>query len=149
MKSISEHRMPQNRRYFVIDTNALIQILGAHSKYRHIWNRFLDEQFVLCISNDILLEYEEMLKQKASAQVADMFIKVIAHSENIFKKDPFYRLGLIEKDADDNKFVDCAFACQAEYIVSDDTHFNILKDTGFPTIAVKKLEEVSEDLRNS
>ena len=110
-----------NRRYIVLDTNCLLQILGIHSKYHHLWECFLEEEYVLCFSIDILFEYEEILKQKASKTVAEMFLKVINHSENVLRKDPFYRLELIKSDPDDNKFVDCAFACQADFIVSDDT----------------------------
>ena len=33
---------------------------------------------------------------------------------------------------DDNKFVDCAFAANATYIVSDDKHYDVLKEVDFP-----------------
>ncbi|MCB9352648.1 MAG: PIN domain-containing protein [Lewinellaceae bacterium] len=33
------------------------------------------------------------------------------------------------KDADDNKFLDCAIAAGAEYLVTHDKDFNILKVT--------------------
>ncbi|MBR1519756.1 MAG: putative toxin-antitoxin system toxin component, PIN family [Bacteroidaceae bacterium] len=134
-----------NRRYIVLDTNCLLQILGVHSKYHHLWDRFMDEEYILCFSTEILFEYEEILKQKASKTVAEMFLKVIAHSENVFRKDPFYRLELIESDPDDNKFVDCAFACQADFIVSDDSHFDVLSQIPFPRIQVKRLEEFSAE----
>ena len=124
----------------VIDTNCLLQILGVHSRYHFLWEKFLEEEYVLCVSTEILLEYEEILKQKSSKVVAEMFLKVINHAENVIKKDPFYRLGLIKADIDDNKFVDCAFACQAEYIVTDDTHFDILATIPFPHIRVKSLD---------
>lgn len=50
-----------------------------------------------------------------------MFMRTVQFSSNVARKDPFFRLRLIKKDPDDNKFVDCAFACQADYIVSDDS----------------------------
>ncbi len=134
-----------NRRYIVLDTNCLLQILGIHSKYHHLWECFLEEEYVLCFSTDILFEYEEILKQKASKTVAEMFLKVINHSENVLRKDPFYRLELIKSDPDDNKFVDCAFACQADFIVSDDTHFKVLSDIPFPNIRVKHLDDFSKE----
>jgi predicted nucleic acid-binding protein len=48
---------------------------------------------------------------------------------------------LIEADHDDNKFVDCAFAANATYIVSDDKHYDVLKEVDFPQILVLKLKE--------
>ena len=95
-------------RLVVLDTNCLIQILGIHSKYRFLWSAFMTSGYVLCISNEILHEYEEILSQKASPLVADMFLKVLARSRNVIRKDPYFRFNLIEKDKDDNKFVDCA-----------------------------------------
>jgi len=46
---------------------------------------------------------------------------------------------LIEQDADDNKFVDCALAGQADYIVTEDRHFNVLKSLDFPYVEVVSL----------
>lgn len=45
----------------VLDTNCLLQILGANSKYHYLFQKFLQNKFVLCLSSDILLEYEEIL----------------------------------------------------------------------------------------
>ena len=132
-------------QHVVLDTNCLLQILGARSRYHFLWDKFLNEEYVLCVSTEVLLEYEEILKQKASAVVADMFLKVINYSGNVIRKDPFYRLGLIETDPDDNKFVDCAFACQAEFIVTDDSHFDVLSHIPFPNIEVKSLDQFAAE----
>lgn len=43
-------------------------------------------------------------------------------------------------------FVDCAIASNADFIVSEDSHFNILKTIPFPHIVVKRLEEFYEEL---
>lgn len=133
------------KRCIVLDTNCLLPILGAHTPYNYLWDKFIDEEFVLCVSTDILEEYEEILRQKASPVAADMFLKTILHAENVVRKDPYFRLGLITVDPDDNKFVDCAFACQAEYIVTEDTHFEELSRIDFPRIEVKTLDEFCKD----
>lgn len=124
----------------VLDSNALIQIMGAHSKYNVLWRMFMEQRFVLCISNDVLMEYEEMLKQKSSTVATDLFLKMIAIAPNVEYREPFYQYGLIEEDPDDNKFVDCALASNATYIVSDDNHFNVLSQIPFPKIDVVTLE---------
>ncbi len=125
----------------VIDSNALIQMLGVHSKYNILWKRFMERRYILCVSSDIMLEYEEMLKQKSSSLVAEMFMKVMSLAPNIIQKDPFYKYGLILSDPDDNKFVDCAIAVGAKFIVSDDHHFDVLTQIPFPKMGVCKLEE--------
>jgi len=45
------------------------------------------------------------------------------------------------KDEDDNKFVDCAIAANADYFIAHDKDFNILKQTDFPKINVVDLNE--------
>lgn len=54
--------------------------------------------------------------------------------------------GLIEADPDDNKFVDCAVAVDAEYIVTNDTHFNILKQIDWPRLTVIDIKEFTKQL---
>lgn len=132
----------------VLDTNCLLQILGANSKYHYLFQKFLQNKFVLCLSSDILLEYEEILTQKASAVATDMFLKVIAYSTNTIRKEPFFCFNLIEKDKDDNKFVDCAIVSQADYIVTEDKHLNELLLTNFPKVEFISLEEFSKLIGN-
>jgi predicted nucleic acid-binding protein len=43
---------------------------------------------------------------------------------------------LIKVDVDDNKFVDCAIAANSNAIVTEDKHFNTLKDIPFPVVQV-------------
>ncbi len=130
----------------MLDTNALLQMLGRHSKYHFLYEKFLNEEYWLCVSNEIVHEYEEILEIHASPVVANLFMKVLEFSENVIRKDPFFKLNLIKKDPDDNKFVDCAFASQADYIVTNDAHFLELKQVKFPTIQVKSLDDFASDV---
>ena len=50
-------------------------------------------------------------------------------------------------DPDDNKFVDCALNAGADYIVTDDRHFNILKTFDFPQIKVINIETFKRILK--
>ena len=134
------------KRKIVLDTNALLQMLGRHSKYHFLYEKFLNEEYWLCVSNEIVHEYEEILEMRASPVVANLFMKVLEFSENVIRKDPFFKLNLIKKDPDDNKFVDCAFASQADYIVTNDAHFLELKQVSFPTIQVKSLDDFASDM---
>ena len=133
----------------VIDTNCLLQILGAKSKYHFLFDSFLQFGYVLCISNDILLEYEEILKSKASPLAADLFMKVIERTRNVIRKDPYYKWRIITIDPDDNKFVDCAFACRANYIVSNDNHFQEVANSPFPAFNVINLDEFADLMKNN
>ena len=65
------------KRKIVLDTNALLQMLGRHSKYHFLYEKFLNEEYWLCVSNEIVHEYEEILEIHASPVVANLFMKVL------------------------------------------------------------------------
>ena len=138
-----------NSTKVVLDTNCLLQILGAKSRYHFLFSKFLEGKYSLCISTEILLEYEEILKQKSSPTAANLFLMVIARSKNVVRKEPYFRLGLVRQDADDNKFADCAFACQADFIVTDDAHFRDVAESPFPEITVIGLDQFAEMMGHS
>jgi len=64
------------------------------------------------------------------------------------KVDIFFKWQIIQEDGDDNKFVDCALNGGADYLVTDDKHYNILKKLGFPPIKVLKTVEFLELIEN-
>ncbi|MBO4662049.1 MAG: putative toxin-antitoxin system toxin component, PIN family [Bacteroidaceae bacterium] len=125
----------------VIDTNCLLQIISHKSPYRPIWDAFLDGRYDLCVSNDILDEYQEILGQLITPTVAENVVLLILNRENVRLVDPHFRMELITADPDDNKFVDCAFASGADYLVSEDSHFNVLRNTPFPHLNLVTLDE--------
>ena len=125
----------------VIDTNCLLQTIARKSPYRPIWDAFLDGRYDLCVSNDILDEYQEILGQQITATVAENVVLLILNRENVRLVDPHFRMELITADPDDNKFVDCAFAAGADYLVSEDSHFNVLRTTPFPHLNLVTLDE--------
>ena len=76
-----------------------------------------------------------------SVEVAANVIHLLLESQHVELINPYFRLQLIKDDQDDDKFVDCAFAANATYIVSDDKHYDVLKDIEFPQLLVLKLKE--------
>lgn len=130
----------------VLDTNVLIQIMPLRSKYRRLWNEISEGKYELCLSNEILEEYEEILQLKTSVLFASTIIKRLLNSTSSIFVTPYYKFNLIKSDPDDNKFVDCAVAGRAKYIVSDDRHFEILKSIDFPKVDVVTLDEMMEEL---
>lgn len=135
-------------RPVVIDTNCLIQLISKQSPYRPIWDAFLEKRFVLCISNEILEEYQEIIEQQTTARIAENVVLLLINQSNVKFVDPHFRMGIITTDPDDNKFVDCAFAAGADVIVSEDSHFDILKTLPFPYINVIGLDEFLKKIEN-
>ncbi|MBR4645970.1 MAG: putative toxin-antitoxin system toxin component, PIN family [Bacteroidales bacterium] len=128
-------------RPVVIDTNCLLQIISRKSPYRPIWDAFLSGRYQLCVSNEILDEYQEVMEQQITPTVAENVVLLILNKKNTLFVDPHFRMGLITADPDDNKFVDCAFAAGADYLVSEDSHFEVLRTTPFPQLNLVTLDE--------
>lgn len=125
----------------VLDTNCLIQIISRRSLFYDLWLDFINGSYRLCVTNDIISEYEEILSEKTSPSIAKMICEIILRAPNTIKFDAHFRWQLIESDPDDNKFVDCAIVANAHYIVTEDTHFSVLKHITFPHIEVLTLND--------
>lgn len=128
-------------RRIVIDTNCLIAILPSKSPYHKVWTDFLEQRLEICVSNEILMEYEEIISEKTSPAFAEAIIKTLINKPNFIRVYPTWRFGYIVADPDDNKFVDCAICGRAELLVSNDKHFNVLKDIGFPHVRVLRIQD--------
>jgi putative PIN family toxin of toxin-antitoxin system len=131
----------------VLDTNILVAIVGRRSPYRWIFDRLIDGKLGLCISNEILLEYREVLERKTSTEVAKNVIDFLIVHPATTQTQTYFNFGLITEDADDNKFVDCAIAANARAIVSNDRHFQILKTIDFPRVSILTLVEFEKEFR--
>ena len=135
-------------RYVVLDTNCLVQILPSRSQYHKIWTDFLEGKYSLCVSNEILMEYEEILSIHASPEVAQNVVEAIARHPSTHYQEAYYHFHLLSDiDKDDNKFVDCAIAANANYIVTEDNHFNRLKQAHYPRLTILSLDEFGEILK--
>ena len=131
----------------VLDTNCLLMSLSRRSPYYPVWRDFVDGKYTLCISNEILAEYEEILTQKVGTEIASNVISAILDLPNTKMIQVYYHLRLITADPDDDKFVDCAFKANARYIVTEDHHYDVLKQTPFPYIDVLGIDEFINVLR--
>lgn len=134
-------------RHIVLDTNSLLQALPTKSKYHKIWTDFLEGKYCLCVSNEILTEYEEILAEHTSPEVAHNVVEAIARHPQICYRESYFHFHLLSHiDKDDDKFVDCAITAGADYIVTEDSHFNHLKQIRFPQLNVLTLDEFNDSL---
>ena len=125
----------------VLDTNVLLVSIAPTSVYRRIFDALLAKKYTLVISNEILSEYEEIFSQRANPKVANLVLEALGNLSNVEKQDIFIKWHIIETDRDDNKFVDCAIAGNCHYIVSNDKHFNILKQRGNDLVGLMNIDE--------
>ena len=125
----------------VLDTNTLLVSIGRKSKYRIIFEALLEGRIRLLLTNDILSEYVEILEARTSPIVAENIASFLLRSPDVERTEVYFRWAAIYADADDNKFVDCALNSNADFIVTDDRHYQVLTTVPFPKIRVMRTSE--------
>lgn len=48
----------------VLDTNCILQIVFPKACYKEAWDALLANKYTICVSNEILLEYREILERR-------------------------------------------------------------------------------------
>lgn len=89
----------------------------------------------------IVYEYEEVLQLRSAKGAAKIIVDLLVESPDTIYQQVYYAWNAITHDHDDNKFFDVAIAANADYLVTNDAHFNILKMLPFPKVKIITAEE--------
>jgi putative PIN family toxin of toxin-antitoxin system len=119
----------------VLDTNVLLVSISERSKLHWVFKTLLEGEYTLCVTTDILAEYAEIIDQHMGFTVSESVLGVLENLTNIELITTYYKFHLL-KDEDDKKFVDCAIAANASFIVSHDKDFKVLNPEEFPFMSV-------------
>ncbi|MEA5458763.1 putative toxin-antitoxin system toxin component, PIN family [Arcicella sp. LKC2W] len=133
----------------VLDTNILLVSVSDRSPYHLIFKSFIEERYEICVTTEILDEYAEILSKYSSQFLATNTLEVIENAANSVLITRYFAFELIKNDPDDNKFVDCAIASNADFIVTNDGHFNVLKEIPFPQVNIISIDDFMEILKVS
>ena len=96
----------------IIDTNVFVSALIQRSyPYLIVRELFIEERIQLCVSDQLLAEYYEVLSRPKFSQFPDFFIRAEA----------LLKISLIS-DQDDNKILELAEESQADFIVTGNTN---------------------------
>lgn len=120
----------------LLDTNILLVITPYFSTYRWVYDALREGRFELVVSTEILDEYAELLERHYSADFAERTLLALDNFPTIVRVEPAYRFRLIEADPDDDKFTDAAVVGNADFVVTNDRHFNCLADIPFPKVGL-------------
>lgn len=118
------------------DTNVLLVCISSKSAFHELFTALGSGDIELCVTNEIITEYIEVFSLHRGKQKAFEIIDLILDATSVLNHVVYYRWNLITKDPDDNKFVDCAIAAGADYIITEDKHFDILHKIDFPSVKV-------------
>ena len=120
----------------VIDTNVFLVCISHRSIIHKLFLAINAGEIEVCVSNSILMEYREIIERYRGKKYSEEVLELLFDIPNLIFINVSYRWDLIQLDVDDNKFVDCAIAANAQYIVTGDRHFNVLKTLDFLNLSV-------------
>lgn len=129
----------------VVDTNVFVSaaiLKGTTTALMECWR---NNQFILLFSVDIFDEYFEVIARPKFAQ-EERDIRELAEllTEKGVAVESQIRLNVIKDDPDDNKFLECAVAGEADFIVSGDQHLLALKE--YKGIKILKIAEFLQEI---
>jgi uncharacterized protein len=123
----------------VIDTNVLVSSFFGGNP-REVLNLWRDQKLSLCLTDEIVAEYLEVLARFGQAKEAIReFLALLSESNNVVFVNPTERVQAVAADPADNKFLECAIAAGAAAIISGDQHLLGLKEfRGIPILEPAK-----------
>lgn len=116
----------------VIDTNVFVSsIIQRGYPYLIVNELFIEGKISLCISDEILQEYYDVLKRRKFEKYPDFINKAETLLADIESKStkfsPSKKLTVIS-DKDDNKFLELSLECKADFLITGNTNdFTIKK----------------------
>jgi putative PIN family toxin of toxin-antitoxin system len=128
----------------VVDTNILLVSISPRSSTHWLYRSFLDKKYYLAVSNEIIVEYQEIIGRFMNEKVAEAITNAVTFASNTILISKWYNWNLMYVDPDDNKFVDAYVASAADYLVTEDNHFKMLKTVSFPSVKVVSLLEFKD-----
>jgi uncharacterized protein len=112
----------------VLDTNVIVSGIFWNGVPYKILEYWVHDKYQVLITSSILLEYEATLNRISKGKKDDLinsWILFIAENGIMINAKKNFNLSA---DPDDNKFIDCAVAGDAQYIVSGDSHLLDVKN---------------------
>ena len=114
----------------VIDTNIYISAIFWNGKPREVIDLGRDGKIIIFTSLDIENEIAGKLKTKFKLAEEDVNKILLDYSTFTLPSRINKQLIVVQDDPDDNKFIECAVECRANYIISGDRHLLNLKEYG-------------------
>ena len=111
----------------VLDTNVLVSaVLTKQSPTRLILDLHATGTFQIVVSEEILAEYQKVLTYPHIAKRIKKTAEQTKQFLHTFQKlailvEPTEAVTVVKNDPEDNKFLACALAGKAEYLVSGDS----------------------------
>ncbi len=129
----------------VLDTNIFVSsIFWKRGNPHKVVELVLDKKTHAFTSIEILQELEKILRRdfEEPDEKIHKQINLILEYATVTKTDT--KLNVVKDDPDDNKILECAVSCNADYVVTGDNHLLDLREfRGIKIVTAKKFLEIA------
>jgi putative PIN family toxin of toxin-antitoxin system len=128
----------------VIDMNMFVSSVfgGPPREVARLW---FQRRITKCLSEEIFQEYQRVLREIGAVSEAEErdLISAFTFGENVLYVNDPPSVKVVEEDPDDDKFIACALALEADYIVSGDSDLLSLGSyMGIPIVSPSTFLEI-------
>jgi putative PIN family toxin of toxin-antitoxin system len=113
----------------VLDTNVFVSALISTRSNPALLLDAAGKNYSLFVSRELISELEDVISREkfgfTNERINSAMEAILSFSEVV---NPGIKLDVIKSDPDDNKILECAVACGADYLVSGDAHLLELKE---------------------
>jgi putative PIN family toxin of toxin-antitoxin system len=112
----------------VVDTNVFVSSFFGGNP-RNIIDLWKSGKITLCLTGAIINEYVEVLQRLGLQDTSELeeLLKLFSGGYHTIFTSKTKKIHAVEKDPDDDKFIECAAALNAQYIITGD---KALRDIG-------------------
>ena len=133
----------------VLDTNVFVSSFFGGNP-RKIVNLWKTGGVTLCLSRPIIDEYIEVLRRLGLDDQGELgeLLGLFARGFHVVFTARTLELHIVEDDPDDNKFIECAVALKADFIISGDKALTAIQDyMGIQIVNPKEFINIHKQIR--
>ena len=131
-----------------LDTNTVVQALAQHHPFHPILDAWVAGSLTWAVSTPLLVEYEEVLTRLSGPAQWRKLARLMDLAEltraNLLRLTPSFQFRVLSADPDDNIFTDCAITAQADYLLTEDSHFAPLAEAGYKPCPVSPQQFIAQ-----
>jgi putative PIN family toxin of toxin-antitoxin system len=130
----------------ILDVNIFISAIKWSGKPRTVFERIVNGLDKLLVTDAILVEIEQTFKKPKFGYIHEEVKQTVLDIERLGVKvtvHPHHQVPGVCRDSDDDKYLSCAIAANADYIITGDKDLLVLKEyNGIKIITAKEYLEI-------
>ncbi|MDO8658622.1 MAG: putative toxin-antitoxin system toxin component, PIN family [Candidatus Levybacteria bacterium] len=112
----------KDKKRIVVDTSILISAVIVDGAYRKLLRRLLATDFELCIPQEVIDEFQEIIKKKKFQKYKPIFLEIFEElrKSSILLPYPSIHKFMLETNKEDEGIINCCAENRVDYLITID-----------------------------